>query len=389
MANFQEDGDLQNTVKISARRFEESPFISRIDDTKMIRGVYAGRYLAIYNGEDVVQKYWTLRKKALIYDVPEKPIEISGTDALPFLDKVLTRDISGLEEGRGLYALACTPQGGIFMDGVLFKLGDERYWYVQADGDFETWLLAHTDGFQVNIKDPGSRVIQIQGPSSMDVMKEVTDGEVNENMKYYRSGFFIINKQKVYISRSGFTGELGYEIYCLGEETDHCALWDFLIEKGQKYGMEFSSTRSMTIRRIEAGILGNLTDMDHTMTPFEAGLGKFVDLNKQSFVGKKQLIHSDKKTLLFGFTCSERTPSSGSVILENNKPVGSITAGVKSPTLNCGIGYVRFKEGNDWVGKKLQIEFRDGFKASGEVVDLPFFDREKLLLKGEKDQSLT
>ena len=389
MANFQEDGDLQNTVKISARRFEESPFISRIDDTKMIRGVYAGRYLAIYNGEDVAQKYWTLRKKALIYDVPEKPIEISGPDALPFLDKVLTRDISGLEEGRGLYALACTPQGGIFMDGVLFKLGDESYWYVQADGDFETWLLAHTEGFQVNIKDPGSRVIQIQGPSSMDVMKEVTDDEVNENMKYYRSGFFNINKQKVYISRSGFTGELGYEIYCLGEETDHCALWDFLIEKGQKYGMEFSSTRSMTIRRIEAGILGNLTDMDNTMTPFEAGLGKFVDLNKQSFVGQKQLINSDKKTLLFGFTCSERTPSSGSIILENNKPVGSITAGVQSPTLNCGIGYVRFKEGNDWVGKKLQIEFRDGFKASGEVVDLPFFDREKLLLKGEKDQSLT
>ncbi len=98
MANFQEDGDLQNTVKISARRFEESPFISRIDDTKMIRGVYAGRYLAIYNGEDVAQKYWTLRKKALIYDVPEKPIEISCPDALPFLDKVLTRDITKLEE---------------------------------------------------------------------------------------------------------------------------------------------------------------------------------------------------------------------------------------------------------------------------------------------------
>ena len=104
MGNFQEDSDLQNTIKISARRFEESPYISRIDDSKMIRGVYAGRYHAIYNDEDVLHKYWTLRKKALIYDVPEKPIEISGPDATNFLNKVLTRENSTFKEGRGLYA---------------------------------------------------------------------------------------------------------------------------------------------------------------------------------------------------------------------------------------------------------------------------------------------
>ena len=176
MGNLQEESDLHNTVQISARRFEESPFISRIDDSKMIRGVYAGRYHAIYNGEDVLHQYWTLRKKALIFDVPEKPIEISGPDATAYLDKVLTRKISELQEGRGLYALACTPQGGIFMDGVVFKFSNNKYWYVQADGDFETWLLAHTEGFDVSIKDPKSRVLQIQGPLSMDIMKELTDG---------------------------------------------------------------------------------------------------------------------------------------------------------------------------------------------------------------------
>ena len=81
MGNLQEEGDLENTVKISARRFEESPFISKIDDSNMVRGVYAGRYHAIYNGENEIEQYWTLRKKALIFDVPEKPIEISGPDA--------------------------------------------------------------------------------------------------------------------------------------------------------------------------------------------------------------------------------------------------------------------------------------------------------------------
>ena len=388
MGNLQEESDLQNTVQISARRFEESPFISRIDDSKMIRGVYAGRYHAIYNGEDVLHKYWTLRKKALIYDVPEKPIEISGPDATAFLDKVLTRKISDLQEGRGLYALACTPKGGIFMDGVVFKFSSNKYWYVQADGDFETWLLAHTEGFDVSIKDPKSRVLQIQGPLSMDIMKELTDGKLDETLKYYRSGFYEIDNQRVYISRTGFTGELGYEIFCFGHETDHVSLWDKITSVGNKYGMEFSSTRSITIRRIEAGILGNLTDIDTTITPFQAGLDSIVDLEKDYFVGQKALLNSDKSTLLFGFKCSEKTPSSGSVIIHNNEDVGYITAGVDSPTLKCGIGYVRFGEKGEWIGKKLKIKFRDGSISSGEVVELPFFDREKLLLKGIKDKAL-
>ena len=88
MINLQEEKDLLNTVEISARRFEESPFIERHDTSKMIRGVYANRFQAVYIGEDPIQKYWTLRQKALIFDVPEKPIEIKGPDAVKFLDKV-------------------------------------------------------------------------------------------------------------------------------------------------------------------------------------------------------------------------------------------------------------------------------------------------------------
>ena len=142
MINLQEEKDLLNTVEISARRFEESPFIERHDTSKMIRGVYANRFQAVYIGEDPIQKYWTLRQKALIFDVPEKPIEIKGPDAIKFLDKVLTRKISNMKIGRGYYAIACTPKGGIFMDGVVFRFSENHFWYVQADGPFEMWLLA-------------------------------------------------------------------------------------------------------------------------------------------------------------------------------------------------------------------------------------------------------
>jgi len=140
MGNLQELSDLKKTIKISARRFEESPYIERTYSPEMVRGVYAGRYFPMTIGEDPLKKYWLLRQKALIFDVPEKPIEISGPDTIPFLEKVMTRKVSTIKEGRGYYSLACTPQGGIFMDGVLFKFEENKFWYVQADGPFEDWL---------------------------------------------------------------------------------------------------------------------------------------------------------------------------------------------------------------------------------------------------------
>ncbi|MDG2096771.1 MAG: aminomethyltransferase family protein [Paracoccaceae bacterium] len=382
MGNFQEDSDFNNNVGISARRFEESPFISRHDTSNMVRGVYADRFFAVHNNDDHIAKYWTLRRKALIFDVPEKPVEISGKDAVPFLEKVLTRKVSSMKEGRGYYALACTPKGGIFMDGVVFRFSDTKFWYVQADGPFEAWLTALSDGFEVEITDPHSRVIQIQGPASLNIMNDASDGEIDEKMGYFRSGFFQIGGQNLYVSRTGFTNELGFEIYCDGASTDHLALWDFLIKIGMPHGMEFSSTRAMTIRRIEGGILGNITDIDTTMTPFEAGLGTFVDMEKENFVGRKALSGKDTGCLLYGLTCKGATPISNSEIIEGGKKVGRITAGVPSPTLNLGIGYARFLITGDWVGKSLTLRLPNGNEYPCDIVDLPFFDKERQIVRG-------
>ena len=382
MPNFQEASDLAKTVTLSARRFEESPFIKRTDSPKMVRGVYAGRYFSIFTGEDPIEKYWLLRQKALLFDVPEKPVEISGPDAVPFLEKVLTRRVAPMLEGRGYYALACTPKGGIFMDGVIFKLSENRFWYVQSDGPFETWLLAHSGGYQVTISDPKSRVLQLQGPASISIMKAVSNGSIDENMPYFGSGFFDIGGQRLYVSRTGFTGELGFEIYCDGEKTDHLALWDHLFRCGAPYGMEQSSTRALTIRRIEGGILGNLTDMDTTMTPFEAGLGSFVDMNKNDFIGKTALENKDRRNLLFGLTCADEIPTSGSIVLDGTREVGRVTAGVPSPTLGLGIGYVRFIQPGKWADCKFILRLNDGSQHDAYVVKLPFFDRDKKIVKG-------
>ena len=271
------------------------------------------------------------------------------------------------------------------MDGILFKLSKDKYWYVQADGPFETWLTAHSENYDVTISDPKSRVLQIQGPASIDIMNKATAGKIDENMNYFSAGFFDIGGQNLYVSRTGFTNELGFEIYSEGESTNHLALWDHLIDSGKEFGMEVSSTRALTIRRIEGGILGNLTDIDTTMTPFEAGLGQVIDLGKRDFIGRKALINSDKRALLFGFTCETTVPVSGSLVYDKeiNKPIGQITAGVPSPTLGLGIGYVRFLKPGDWIGRSLSVRLPDKTIHIGRVVQLPFFDKEKNIVRGK------
>ena len=146
--------------------------------------------------------------------------------------------------------------------------------------------------------------------------------------------------------------------------------------------MEFSSTRSLTIRRIEGGILGNITDMDTSMTPYAAGLGAFVDLDKSDFIGRSALLQADQGTRLFGVVCAGAVPGRGSVLLDGDIAVGKMTAGVDSPTLGCGVGYVVFDEPADWPGRSLQLRLPDGSLHPCEIVTLPFFDPDKHIVRG-------
>lgn len=172
----------------------------------------------------------------MLYDVPERPVEISGADAEAFLEHLLARSVATLAEGRGRYVIALTHEGGIFTDGVLFRLGPQRFRFVQPDAALDAWLLALSDGFDVTIRDPCSRVLQIQGRASPAIMAEATSGAIGEAFKYYRVGFFRIGGQLVYVSRTGWKGELGYEVYSHGATTDCPQLWADLMSAGALYG---------------------------------------------------------------------------------------------------------------------------------------------------------
>ncbi|MBF9041487.1 aminomethyl transferase family protein [Rhodobacterales bacterium LSUCC0387] len=380
--------DIKNTVRISARRYDQSPFYDCYANEETVLGVVAERFYGVFNGEDAVETYWNLRRKVVLYDVPEKPWQIEGPDAMAFMEKIFARNISTLKEGRGLYAIACAHDGGTFMDGILFRMAEDVFWYVQPDGHLLPWVMALSEGFDVKISDPLGRVLQIQGPNSLKVMSALTDGVIDESLKYFQSGYYDIKGQRLYVSRTGWTGELGYEIYSVGTDTsidtktDHHKLFYDVMEAGKEHGIVYGSMASMEIRRIEAGILDNLTDFDHTMTPFAAGLGPFIHTDKEGYVGRAALQGADTRVRLLGLVCKTAVPGYRGEVSEDGTRVGHVTASTWSPTLDCGVAYVRFDEPSDWIGKTLTVVTEDGTTADCEVVTLPFYDKEKKIPRG-------
>ncbi|MCP4494375.1 MAG: aminomethyl transferase family protein [Gammaproteobacteria bacterium] len=376
------------TVRITSKRFEQSPYAPKYADDDTLYGIYCSRFYPISFGENVIEQYWKLRREVMLFDVPEKPLSIKGAGAIALLNRVFTRRIDNLEIGRAHYAIACTPQGGIQMDGVMIRLADDHFWYVQANGEFISWLVAFSEGLEVSLSDPKSRVLQIQGPKSLEVLKAMDSNQDIDTFGYFHAGRFDIGGQSVLVTRTGWTGELGFEIYgnCY-EPTDYSALWDTIIEAGKPFGLENTALEVMGMRRIEAGILDYSTDIDNSMTPFDIGLGNFVDFSKDDFVGRSALQTASRDTRLFGLSSATGVPSVGCEVLDKDTKVGEVRVGDWSPTLEKGIGYVFLDQptetGDGWLGRQLTLVDKEGTEHDSEVGTLPFFDAEKNIPRGK------
>ncbi len=375
--------DQFQTVRASVKRWELSPYRERWQSPDVIYSVYANRLAPVTLGGDALADYWKLRSGAMLYDIPERPVSIEGPDAVRLLERAMTRPVGSIRVGRGVYGLACLPDGGILMDGVLFRMGEEHFWYVQADGDIENWLMALGVDMDVTVSDPGSRVLQIQGPQSHEFLEAASGAPLPDNFSWFAAQYFDLGGQRVFVSNSGWTGELGIEIY--GHTgLDHLRLWDHLMAVGKLFDMTMGAGDSMGPRRVEAGILDNRTDFDQTMTPFAAGLGAFVNFENPNFIGRAALETADQTKLLWGLTCATAIPGAGDEVHLDGQPVGWMTIGERSNTLETGIGYVRFTAPTDggWESKTVTVVDKDGAEHEGLVVALPFFDKEKRLPRG-------
>jgi len=370
---------------MSAKRFDASPFASEYTTPNTIHGAYCGRLYPLSSGEGPNEGYWRLRRHAALYDVPEKPLLVEGPGSVALLERVLARRVANLAPLRARYALALAPDGGIVMDGVLIRLTDTRFLYVQADGDFELWLRAHAMAFDATVSDPRIRVLQIQGPRALDVLAEATGATV-EHFGYFQAGWFDFGPERLLVTRTGWTGELGFEVYA-EPGIDHRRLWNHLLEAGEPFQLGAHALDSMGIRRIEAGILDNGADMDPTLNPWEAGLGHLVDLDQPEFIGRDALRSADAAGTLrgrriYGILTGGPPPRPGELILAEEEVVGTTTAGAWSPTLEAGVGYARFRSPGEWPEGALTLERKDGRRVPVRAVVPPFFDRERRLARG-------
>lgn len=347
--------------------------------------VYNRRHMACcFDQGSTTEDYWSLRRGVGVLHTGEYPLEFRGPDAERLLDLLFTKDITKLRPGRCGYGIACYHDGGLIVDGVLLRLEPDRFWYAQADGDFYSWARAHAVGMNVEILDPQVYVSQVQGPAALEVLAAAAEGGLPEPFGYFGIATVMLGGQSVVITRTGYTNELGWEFYTEPHH-DPDAIWDAIETAGKPHGLHLIGLDGMHIRRIEAGILNAGADFDNTMTPFDAGFDRFVDLDGADFIGKEALLNAPRGSRLTGVVCDTASePLIGGDVLVDGEVVGTISAGAVSPYLARGIGIARMHERDPQPLTQIEVTCIDGSLAAAETASLPLYDEQAEIPRGKR-----
>ena len=326
------------------------------------------------------EQYWAIRQKVIFRNTGELPIEISGPDAEKFANRVFARDVSRVKVGRCSYNFVLYHHGGMITDGVMLRLAEDKFWMAQADGELIKWYMAHAQNFDVKVTDPNVWVTQVQGPRSMDVLRDVIDGNFPDPWRYFDIATVSIAGEEVIITRTGFSNELGWEFY-LRPENDAHKIGNHIWEIGQKYGMILTGTPVFRARRIEAGLMGT-TEFDSTTTPFDAGLGHFVQMDKQDFIGKQALETADKRSRTFGMRVLGGIAERGRTISLGDDLVGIVCSSTWSPYQECGVALVRMDDPEMGPSSEVKVLGTDGKIYSAKLCSLPMYDPEGAIVRG-------
>ena len=367
--------ELARTMSIHPLTYQELPYDPEYSQ-------YAGRLTTEkLSNASSDEQYWKTKQELILRHTGEHPFEIKGPDALKLLQKIFPRDISKVKKGRCSYQFACYHDGGMITDGLLLRIDDNCFWFAQADGDMFSWYKANSEGMDVKINEPNVFVSQIQGPKSMELLNLLIDEPIANTWKYFDWTEVTMKKEKVIISRSGFTNELGWEIY-LRPENNAEKIGDLILEEGSKLGMIITATPSFRGRRIEAGLLSAGQDFTNDTNPFSVGLGRFVDLGKENFIGKKALINADKNCRSWGIRVLNGIAKKGKTLKINGNLVGSVTSSTWSPFQVCGVGIVFMDKANLGPGTIVDVECTDEKLHKGEICKLPMYDPKGEIVRG-------
>ncbi|MDQ0917334.1 aminomethyltransferase [Paenibacillus sp. V4I5] len=330
----------------------------------------------------IQKEHDAVRQQAGLFDVSHMgEVRISGEDALPFLQKLTTNDVSKLEAGQCQYSLMCYPTGGVVDDLLVYKLGDNNYMLVinasNIDKDLE-WMQQNLTGKVdlTNISEE-TAMLAMQGPHAELILAKLTEAPI-QSLKTFR---FLSDVEvagiNTLLSRTGYTGEDGFELYV--DQKDAVKLWKLLLGAGQEHGLVPAGLGARDTLRFEARLPLYGQELSKDITPLEAGLSFFVKLDKGDFIGRDVI--AGQKTngtprKLVGIEMVERgiPRPHYAVFNTDGKQIGEVTTGTQSPTFKTNVGLALIDSAYSTLGTELNVEIR-GSQVKAKVVATPFYKR--------------
>ncbi|MEE9324248.1 MAG: glycine cleavage T C-terminal barrel domain-containing protein [Dehalococcoidia bacterium] len=373
-------------------RIRRSPFFyaSRRHGVKLY-SVYNRMYHPRHYG-DPFEEFRKLITDVTLWDVGvERQVEITGPDAFAFTNLLTPRDLSKCAVGQCFYTPTIAQDGGIINDPVLYRLGENHFSLSVADSDVLLWVkgVAVYAGMNVHIQEPDVGLVQVQGPKSRQVMRDLFGDRVM-SLPYYYLFEAKLDDMDVVVSRTGYSNELGYEICLRNSSRDGIRLWERVLEAGRPH--DIAVIGPCHIRRIEAGILAYGADMTLEDNPYEVGMGWAVDLEKEGdFIGKealKRIKEEGVKRKLVGVEISGDSVGAyndGSMVdfwpvRRGDTQIGRVTSACYSPRLEKNIGYAMVPIEYAELGTEFTVDTAFGERAA-RVVPKPFFDPKKEIAK--------
>ncbi|WP_416807461.1 glycine cleavage system aminomethyltransferase GcvT [Bacillus safensis] len=333
----------------------------------------------------IKEEHEAVRTKAGLFDVSHMgEVDVKGQDALPFLQRLLTNDVSKLTDGKALYTAMCYEDGGTVDDLLVYQKEKNHYLLVINASNIEKdvdWLLKHQEKDDVLIKNMSDQtaLLALQGPLAADIIKEVADKEVTSLKPFtFLSKAEVANKE-VLVSRTGYTGEDGFEIYCQSEDAVH--LWSALLEAGQPKGLIPCGLGARDTLRFEARLPLYGQELTKDISPLEGGIGFAVKTDKEAdFIGKTELKKQKEEGLkrkLVGIEMIDKgIPRTDYPVFSGEKQVGIVTTGTQSPTLKKNVGLALIETSVAELGAEVEVQVRKK-RLKAKIVATPFYKRAK------------
>jgi len=328
----------------------------------------------------IIDEHRAVRQAMGIFDLSHMgEFRLTGPDAVAAVDLLVTNDVRGMETGQVKYTPMCYPDGGIVDDILVYRYADRMMLVVNAaniDKDLD-WVRGHVEGDVVldDVSDD-TALIAVQGPKAEALLQQLTDLELN-SIPYYHFAEGEVGGVRATISRTGYTGEDGFELYVAPEDT--APLWRRLLEQGEPDGLRRAGLGARDTLRLEAGYMLYGNDIDHTTSPLEAGLGWTVKFGENDFVGRGVLEGQKARGTprrMVAIAMEGRAIPRPHYPIVRGEPVGSLTSGTFSPTFERGIGLGYVAASGPRPGDDIEIEIR-GQRHAAQVVKKPMYRRER------------